>query len=384
MRVLIFGHAYAASYNRVDKLARIAKDPRVEKLGVVIPKNWQDRMMEVDRSYKKVPEDDLYRVYLLNSIITGIQSKYFFCPLSLLQIIKEFKPDLIHVEQELHDWVLGEVILLNSLFWHVPTSVFIWENLRRQYGHVARYCRQFNLKRIDALIAGNEEALEIVREDGFKGVGIILPQFGVNENFFCPHEVGTLRQDLDLEGKFVISFVGRYVQEKGIHTLIQAIEKLTHTDNITEFSLLLLSSMEPPDWLKEKANTLKDKIYIIGNIPHEDFPRYVNLFDILVLPSETQENWKEQFGRVIVEAMACGVPVIGSSSGAIPEIIGDYGLVFQEKDAQDLTNKLLELINNPRMLSDLKGKVREYVMENYTHDKVVEKTINTWQELLNK
>ena len=63
-------------------------------------------------------------------------------------------------------------------------------------------------------------------------------------------------------------------------------------------------------------------------MPLNDVPRHLRALDALVLPSESTPLWKEQFGHVLIEAMACGVPVVGSDSGAIPEVIGEAGLLF--------------------------------------------------------
>jgi len=68
--------------------------------------------------------------------------------------------------------------------------------------------------------------------------------------------------------------------------------------------------------------------------------KYMNCMDALALPSLTTPEWKEQYGRVIPEAMACGVPVVGSDSGAIPEVIGSAGLVAPEGDPVKLAEAL--------------------------------------------
>lgn len=380
MRVLIIGHAYAAGYNRKDKLSRIAKDARIEELAVVVPRNWYDRMMKVPRRYEKIPEDELYQVGLFWVFPSGVQSKYLLLPWALHRLVQDFDPDIIHVEQELRDWVLWEVAFLNRRFWHKPLSVFVWENLRRNFGVATRFfVRKLfsNSKGLGLLIGGNREAIEIAQEQGFCGRAVVIPQFGVDEDRFKPIEVGNLRRKLGLEDKFVIGFVGRYVKEKGIQTLVKALGWLQGN-----FVALFISSMSPPRWLKEEAGKLGHRVRFLERIPHEEFPQYMNLFDVLVLPSETQKDWKEQFGRVMIEAMACGVPVVGSSSGAIPEVIDGVGIVFEEGNAKDLARKLTFLQRNSGRLKQLTDRARPYVLENYTHDRVVERTITEWEKLL--
>jgi glycosyltransferase involved in cell wall biosynthesis len=99
-----------------------------------------------------------------------------------------------------------------------------------------------------------------------------------------------------------------------------------------------------------KSKGLSDRVTFQGYVPHEETPKYLSAFDVLVLPSETQPNWKEQFGRVIPEALACGAAVIGSDSGEIPNLIrtSGGGLVFPERNPEAFANALRTLILNPQ------------------------------------
>ena len=95
-----------------------------------------------------------------------------------------------------------------------------------------------------------------------------------------------------------------------------------------------------------------------GYIPHDEAARYLASFDVLVLPSETQPNWKEQFGRVVIEAMACGTPVVGSDSGAIPRLIESTGggLIFHEGVPQHLADQLRLCVGDTSLVERL-GKL---------------------------
>ena len=68
-----------------------------------------------------------------------------------------------------------------------------------------------------------------------------------------------------------------------------------------------------------------ERLTFLGYVPHEDVPSYLAHLDLVVLPSETQPNWKEQFGRILIEAMACGTPVLGSDLAEIPSVIRTTG-----------------------------------------------------------
>jgi glycosyltransferase involved in cell wall biosynthesis len=120
---------------------------------------------------------------------------------------------------------------------------------------------------------------------------------------------------------------------------------------------------------------LKDRLILVESVPHDQVPRYINLMDALVLPSETTyefktmsaAGWKEQFGHVLIEAMACKVPVIGSDSGEIPNVIGDAGLIFSEKDSKALQNCLRQIIERSDLANQLGEKGYKKTMAKYTN-----------------
>jgi glycosyltransferase involved in cell wall biosynthesis len=99
------------------------------------------------------------------------------------------------------------------------------------------------------------------------------------------------------------------------------------------WSLLLLGSGEYREkiesWAAHKGWPHRVRILLAK---HAEVPRYLGCMDLLTAPSQTMKNWREQFGRMIIEAFACGIPVIGSDSGEIPHVIGDAGLVVHEDD----------------------------------------------------
>jgi glycosyltransferase involved in cell wall biosynthesis len=102
---------------------------------------------------------------------------------------------------------------------------------------------------------------------------------------------------------------------------------------------------------------------------------------VLVLPSRTGEDWKEQFGQVLIEAMSCGTPVVGSDSGAIPAVIGDAGMIFKEGDAKDLAEKLKNLMNES-FRESLRKKGLNRVDSCFTHEKVAAATHEVYRYLL--
>ncbi len=114
----------------------------------------------------------------------------------------------------------------------------------------------------------------------------------------------------------------------------------------------------------------------------ERVPEFLGGLDALVLPSLTYPNWKEQFGRVLMEAMACEVPVVGSDSGEIAHVIGDAGLVFPEGDVTALTDCLRRLRAAPELRRELAARGLARVRERYTQDRIAAQTLEVYQTVL--
>lgn len=218
-----------------------------------------------------------------------------------------------------------------------------------------------------------------------------MPQLGVDETLFTPQTQPELAAKLDIKsGEFVIGFVGRFVPEKGLLTLLQALTKLPLDK---PWKLLLLGRGVLQEELNRIAseNNIQDRVILVESVPHNEVANYINLMSTLVLPSETtykfktltSVGWKEQFGHVLIEAMACQVPVIGSDSGEIPHVIGDAGLIFPEGDVQALANCLLQLIENPNLTQELGEKGYQKAMVKYTNKALAKQQYEFYQELVN-
>jgi glycosyltransferase involved in cell wall biosynthesis len=127
---------------------------------------------------------------------------------------------------------------------------------------------------------------------------------------------------------------------------------------------------------------LQQRIQRLGYVPHVEAPLYLSAFDLLVLPSETRPNWKEQFGRVIIEAIACGTPVLGSDSGEIPYLLQATGggLIFPEGQPDALAEKLQQLILNSSLRSQFVEQSRPIVLQNYTNSSLAQHFAQTIEQ----
>jgi glycosyltransferase involved in cell wall biosynthesis len=195
---------------------------------------------------------------------------------------------------------------------------------------------KFLWSRMAGGIEANSEGVEALRQAGFrKPLERIF--WGVSTEEFHAVERTGLRERLGFGKEKLVGYVGRFVPEKGLSELLAALRQLP-----SEVHGVLIGAGPMQKELEREAGTpeLRGRVRFLPTMTPEKLVEYMNCFDALALPSLTTPHWKEQYGRVIGEAMACGVPVVGSDSGAIPEVIGKAGLVVREGNAAALARGL--------------------------------------------
>jgi glycosyltransferase involved in cell wall biosynthesis len=223
---------------------------------------------------------------------------------------------------------------------------------------------------------GNQEAAEVWRRKGYRGPHQVVPQFGVNLALFRPPD------RIDKGRTFVIGSANRrLVPEKGVDLLIKAAAKLP---GVWQLHITGDGPMRP--FLEQLARQLgiANRVHFDGTIPSNDVPAYLRQLDVLVLASRTLPNWKEQFGRVLVEAMACEVAVVGSNCGEIPNVIGEAGLIFTEDDTEALHEHLLRLMRSETLRDELGRKGRQRVAERYTQAQIASQTVAVYRDMVAK
>ncbi|RIK16568.1 MAG: hypothetical protein DCC52_17565 [Chloroflexi bacterium] len=178
--------------------------------------------------------------------------------------------------------------------------------------------------------------------------------------------------------EFVIGYAGRLVAEKGVDVLLRAAAQLPGA-----WRLRIIGSGPAQASLAASARALQiaSRVEFSSWTDSAAMPRWYNSLDVLALPSLTRPNWKEQFGRVLTEAMACGVPVIGAASGEIPYVIGDAGIVVPEHDADALARALSELMRAPTRRQQLAQAGRARALEKFSEQKIVDDTWSFYQSL---
>jgi glycosyltransferase involved in cell wall biosynthesis len=231
---------------------------------------------------------------------------------------------------------------------NVPFVFFSWENLDRPYKPPLKWFRRRVLGLSSAGIAGNSEGVALLRGLGYRKPLALIPQYGVDGRLFKPAKAP--------KRPFCAGFVGRLAPEKGADLFIRACAKAS-------VPALIYGRGPEEGALRRLAGELRAKVEFKGFAPFEARHKMYRDFDALVLPSLSTRKWKEQFGRVIIEAGACGVPTLGSDSGAIPEVVGKGGIIVPEGDADALAAGLRKLAKGAKRLG---APARKNALERYS------------------
>jgi glycosyltransferase involved in cell wall biosynthesis len=361
MRILIVDHyggePVQQSFYRT--LARAAGD----SVTLLIPDRWRDGFVtqfgkpEAGGNFRVVPGTTYFRGRAHRAVT-----------LRLWSLLRREKFDVLYMNAEPENFQTFIALLGRKLFAPFTKIILMsWRNIdlpKGVYPYRAPFLHSVServaLHSIDALVAHNEAAKNILSAKGSMQIKLIPPW--VDTETFQPRDKKGSKGHLGLRG-YTVGYAGRLIAEKGVDLLLQASAAL-------EFSheLLIIGSGPEEESLKRLAAQLgiSNRIHWHGPAPRARLPLLLPAMDVLVLPSRTTPLWVEQFGRILIEAMACGVPVIGSDSGEIPRTIGPAGLTFPEGDPGALTQQLKRVHDDPGLSQQLANLSRDCATSLYS------------------
>jgi len=300
------------------------------------------------------------------------------------RVLRETQPDVVDIWEE--PWGLAcaqAVRLTRRLCPQAKIVVETEQNIFKRLPPPFHQFQDYSLRRADFVVARNQEAVGVVRRKGYLGPADVVPN-AVDCDLFrpLPHEERAAhRTSLGWggAGDFVAGYVGRLVPEKGLGDAVAALALLPERAR-----LVLVGDGPFQGELEEHARRRKveARVCFTGSVSLTDLPGYLNAMDTLILPSRTTATWKEQFGRVLIEAGACGLPVIGSDSGAIPEVIAGAGLTFPEGDAAALADRLRTLLDHPEKRAEYGRVGRERAQDLFSWPTVAGRMRSIYLDLL--
>lgn len=374
MKVLMLSKACVVGiYQR--KLEEMAA--RGVELTVAVPPEWRDErgVQPLERVYVNG-----YQLVETPIVFNGNFHLHLYPRFGAL--LKQVKPDLVHIDEEPYNLATW-LALRQSLNAGAKALFFSWQNINRRYPLPFSWLERDVLSRAHGAIAGNAASAEVWRAKGYAGPMAVIPQFGVDTEVFREQGLGiapVTRPPSAGSGQaapLVVGYVGRLVPEKGVDVLLLAAAR------VPEVHVKILGSGPERGLLEHlvQQNGLSGRVSFAPMRPSTEIPNFYAELDALVLPSRTRPNWKEQFGRVLIEAMASGVPVIGSECGEIPNVIGDSGLLFPEEDVEALVAHLITLRDSQPLRAELAAKGRARVLAHFTQASVAKRTVAFYQQI---
>jgi glycosyltransferase involved in cell wall biosynthesis len=270
---------------------------------------------------------------------------FVYDPRALWRTLGSARWDLIDMHEEPFGLAVAEVLVLCRLrSLRIPFVVSSAQNIDKRYPPPFRWFERWALHRAAGAYTCNVEAGEILRRKGLRGSLVLLP-LGVDVGRFEPEvhasPSGTLR----------VGFVGRLIPHKGVDVLLDAV---AHDDRMR---VEIFGAGPELEALTGSAARLgiAGRVTFHGHVEEEAIPGTYRCFDVLAVPSLPTPGWVEQFGRVVVESQASGIPVVASASGALPDVVGERGLLVPAADPEALHAALSRFLDEPGLWEGLRA-----------------------------
>jgi glycosyltransferase involved in cell wall biosynthesis len=345
MKLLVVSHACVTAVNQ-SFFADVA-DQTGWDVELVIPSFW-------DSEYKSNVQASRWKdfrgaIHAIPVWKTGNIPLHLYKQ-TMIGLLRNVRPDVIYVHHEPYGLATAQVYLANKMVDDCPIGFYGAQNILKNYPIPFRWFEQWVLQNSAFSFPVTEGALEVVRHKGYKGAAEVLP-LAIDRGIYRPNTLWAAAKRVELaigEDEFVMGYLGRLVEEKGLIAMLHAAQLLKGK----RWRCILVGSGPLEASLREMVVTLgiEEHVLFVGFVPHEEAPGWLSLFDVLILASETRPNWKEQFGRVVLEANACETAVIGTESGEIGNVIRNTGggVIVPEGDVAALGAAMLELAEDPQ------------------------------------
>jgi len=357
MKLLVISHALIQKPAQKRWQALAEKYPDVQ-VRLLVPRHWVSTWFIKNVEFKGEPVREIrFEVVPIKTTNNRNWGRYLIR--GLAGQFREYRPDVIFCIHEEQILQLQQTILYRKLF--APKAKLIYFSMNA----FDRVLRPKNLhpkevmkflmtlffwsrikKGTDGALCHFPPIKDQMRKEGYKHPILLQTQIGVDNEVFQPdtRDRAAMREKLGLQG-FVIGFTGRLIVEKGVLDLLKACENAPD-----DWELLFVGEGPCKTVIEEwaKNNHFENRVYMTGYVPVNEVVRYMRAMDVFVLGSRTTHIWIDTFPLVVAQAMASAVPVVVSSSGALPYQVGENeGLVFNEGDSVGLRKQLEKLYQEP-------------------------------------
>lgn len=379
----MIGHMYATAFNR-RKLNPLTE--YFEVTCVTWPLDGATLFGRPLADFEQADHEPRYELHRL-PIFPQDQGHTRYFHRRLAEVLQARRYDVIFVDSEPWGFIRWQTWLLARMI--QPEAVigeFSWENIERQglKGWLLSWVYRLAAQTHDFSISGNQACRKIMLRYGAKPeTNRVAAQLGVETQEFRPadrQEKAQLRRNLSLPEKgFLIGFCGRLTDSKGLPELLASVKALRLILPEVNLQLAMLGHGDRQGDLEvmQKENAW---LHLLPPRPHREVAAFMRCLDMFVLASKPVPSgpglWEEQFGHVLIEAMAAGVPTLGSSSGAIPEVIGMEEAIFEHSNETALKNLMKRWLTDPQGLAALAKRQRQRTLDHYSHEALA----RTWAE----
>ena len=366
MKILLLAHACQTNNEGQQRAQALGRLPDID-LRVITPDRWYEYGKWRHVQPPVAPTYTL-QTEKVRFPWSGPAQWYFHYYPKLGETLRGFRPDVIDLWEEAWGLVSVHACWLRNRL--LPSAKIVSEteaNIPRTHPFPFKQFRAYTLRNTDYAVARQTEGVGVLRAKGYTGPVEVIGN-AVDADLFRPLDRAACRRALGVEG-FVIGYVGRLIEAKGLMDIVDALP-----DMPAKVTLVFVGSGEFQADLERRvaALGLTRQVHFLPPRQMNQLPEVMNAFDALLLVSRTTATWKEQFGRVIIEAHACETPVIGSDSGAIPEVVGRGGLTVREGNPGDIAAAVRRLHDDPALAREMGCLGRAQVEQLYTWKRVSE------------
>ncbi len=348
-RLLTVGHSYVVAENR-----RLAHEMALQGKGkwhvtAVAPASFRGDLRQVECEPIVNEACELRRVPVRLD-----RSPHFMWYGGLRQAMSGTW-DVVHCWEEPYVFAGAQIARASA-----PESALVvatFQNISKTYPWPLSAFERQTMARADGWIAFGESVERTLEgRAGYGNAAAVIPP-GVDVSRFRPDPESTreVRERLGWSADAqVVGFMGRFVPQKGIRTLCDAL-----ADSRADWRALFVGGGPLEPELRQFAGRFSGRVHVETGVAHSDVPRWLRAMTMLCAPSQTTATWREQFGRMLIEAMASGVAVVASDSGEIPFVLGDAGIVVPERETASWTRAIDLLLLDKTMRQGFVERGRE-------------------------
>jgi glycosyltransferase involved in cell wall biosynthesis len=368
MRLFVLSHRYLdpARRGKLEALAALGTEVRV-----AVPERW------LDLEYRQPTASGWERVGGLEIAPVrvekpGLPTEARWQRGDLQRLVRDFRPDLVHIDEEATAHVAGAAIRVARTL-GIPATVSATENLVQRHPWATRSRRRSVLRTANGVVAESGDAARLASREAPTVPTTVLPQAGVT----IPHATADVTR-----WPCTVGFVGRLTLERGLDVLFRALEGVPGH----EWRLAIVGDGPERERLEAIARQvhLPARLQWLGTRTSDEMQSVWPSFDLVAVPSRATPTWAEPLGRAALSAMAHGIPVVTTTSGVLPEIVGDTGLIVHEGEPEALRGALADLIGAPDRRASLGAAARTRAIDSYSDQAIARGLLAFWTKVIDQ